>query len=672
MQKKILISLYFLVAFWVQPLSAELVRVEDVAPIMEKFFGMHVEEHELTLGLVQRSMKVYFEHFDGDKSYLLEEEVLSFLEMGPERLQEVFARVKRGDYRDFRAMHAVIQKAVVRAQKIRGELAEEMARGRVSATDLPPRSVARYPVDLGELKERQRGRMARFFLYHQGRTSLETMERRLKVFSLLEKKLARYEARYLFLDKEGKPHGKDKAEHLFATSLLKAFAKSLDTHSAYFSPEEAQEMRLHLEKHFEGIGVILSEGIDGVMIADLVPGSPAERSGKIQVNDYLVEIEGRSVTDRTFEEILEMLQERERGDFVLKFKRVNPETKEESHFQVFLKKQAISMQEERIQVSYEKYGSGIIGKIALYSFYESQDGHTSERDIKAAIQELRQKGDLVGLVLDLRENAGGFLSQAVKVAGLFVSNGVIVMSKYGKGQMHYLRNLVGKSYYNGPLVLLTSKMSASASEIVAQALQDYGVALIVGDERTFGKGSIQYQTVTDSRANVFFKVTIGRYYTVSGRSTQIEGVLADIVVPTQYAPYNIGERFLEYPLPADQVEPAYVDKLSDLDDKTRALFQLRYLPYLQRKVPFWKKHLSVLKRNSAERLARNPDFQLFLQRQEKIRLRQTAHAVNTIDEPIQIGMEDLQMGEGVNVVKDMILIEAQTRRKAELLLEEAG
>src|SRR5690606_8575089 len=136
--------------------------------------------------------------------------------------------------------------------------------------------------------------------------------------------------------------------------------------------------------------------------------------------------------------------------------------------------------------------------------------------------------------------------------------------------------------------------------------------------------------------------------------------------------YNIGERFLEYPLPADQGEPAYVDKLSDLDDKTRALFQLRYLPYLQRKDPFWKKHLSVLKRNSAVRLVRKPNFPLFLQRKERIRLRQTAHAVNTIDEPIQSGMEDLQMGEGVNVVKDMILIEAQTRRKAELLLEEAA
>ena len=152
------------------------------------------------------------------------------------------------------------------------------------------------------------------------------------------------------------------------------------------------------------------------------------------------------------------------------------------------------MNDDRIKSSYEVVEGGIIGKITLHSFYESTDGVSSEKDIKEAIRDFRRKGELNGLVLDLRENSGGFLGQAVRVAGLFVSNGVIVISKYGKGDVHYLRNIVGKSYFNGPLVVLTSKMSASASEIVAQALQDYGVALVVGDERTFGKGSIQYQT----------------------------------------------------------------------------------------------------------------------------------------------------------------------------------
>jgi carboxyl-terminal processing protease len=319
------------------------------------------------------------------------------------------------------------------------------------------------------------------------------------------------------------------------------------------------------------------------------------------------------------------------------------------------------MNEERIQTSVEKFGDGIIGKIALHSFYEGGDGVSSEKDVRDAIQSFRQQGELKGLILDLRENSGGFLSQAVKVSGLFISNGVVVISKYAKGEMHYLRSISGRPFFNGPVVILTSQMSASAAEIVAQALQDYGVGLVVGDPRTFGKGSIQYQTVTDANADIFFKITVGRYYTVSGRSTQIDGVLADIVVPTQYAPYNIGERFLEYPLPADAVEPAYVDTLADLDENTQKIFQKRYLPFLQRVIPYWKKMLPQLKNNSSARIARSAEFQEFLRRSEVIRNRQSGAPTNSIDEPIHIGLDDLQAKESVNILQDMILIEEASR-----------
>jgi len=294
----------------------------------------------------------------------------------------------------------------------------------------------------------------------------------------------------------------------------------------------------------------------------------------------------------------------------------------------------------------------------------------SEKDIKEAIQLFRSQGNLKGLVLDLRENSGGFLGQAVRVAGLFIANGVIVISKYGTGEVHYLRNISGKSYFNGPLIVLTSKMSASASEIVAQAVQDYGVALVVGDDRTFGKGSIQYQTITDESADLFFKVTVGRYYTVSGKSTQITGVIADIVVPTQYAPYNIGERYLEYPLAPDSVEPAYLDPLTDLDEKTKVLFQHRYLPNLQKVTSVWTKRLPELRQNSAHRLARSVAFQSFLKKSDKIRAGQANWLVNVVDEQMEKSAEeDLQMKEAINIVKDMInLQEKNDERNTSLLL----
>ncbi len=630
-------------------------KLEDVPRVMERFFALHIENKELNTTLVRRSFKLYIEQFDYEKAYLLDSEVAPYLSMNEERASEILARLQEQDYSDFLALNGVFQEAVVRAQALRVFISREIIGEAIDFSipnGIPP---SQFSKSDEELKERQKGRMLRFFAFHKARTNLDTPERKAKVYELFEKKVHRAENNYLFLSMDEAPMEAGKVEHLLTLRILKCLAKSLDTHTSFFSPEEAYEMRMSLEKQFEGVGVVLSEGVDGVMIAELIKGSPAEQSGQIKINDLLVEIDGIPTADASFEEVLEMLKKKDRGEIILGFKRV--EAKNENFFRVPLRKRPIVMADERIKIGYEKVGNGVLGKITLGSFYENGDGVSSEKDIKDAIRSFREQGDLVGLVLDLRENSGGFLSQAVKVAGLFVNNGVIVISKYGKGEVHYLRNIVAKSYYNGPLIILVSKMSASASEIVAQALQDYGVALVVGDERTFGKGSIQYQTVTDEKADIFFKVTVGRYYTVSGKSTQINGVISDIVVPTPYAPYKIGEKYLEYPLPVDEVASAYTDPLTDLDEKTQRLFQARYLPYAQRVVSFWKKMLPTLRKKSASRLSRDETFKAFLKKQEVISIRVQNLPANTIDEQAQIGKEDIQMKEAINILKDMIMLE---------------
>lgn len=641
-------------------------KVGDIQRVLDRLFSFHIENRELSPLLVRRSIKLYIEQFDPEKNYLLAEEVTPYLQLSDQNVEAIMKRLQTGNYSDYFALNALFQRAIHRAEAIRSLLAQQMIESGIEEQTSNIAVFSKYASSEKELVQRQGLRMTRFFLFHQSRTDLESVERKAKVLSLYERKMRRAEANILLRDSLGGDFPSEKAENLLAIRILKSFAKSLDTHTSFFSAEEAYEMRLSLEKQFEGIGVVLSEGIDGVMIAELLKGSPAEQSGQIQLNDLLVEIDGKQVSELPFEEVLSILKKKGK-EMTLGFKRVNLEFKEENFFRVTLRKQPIVMNEERIETSIEKFGDGVIGKIALHSFYESGDGVSSERDIREAIKSFRQQGELVGLVLDLRENSGGFLSQAVKVAGLFISNGVVVISKYGKGELHYLRSIAGRQFFSGPVVILTSQMSASAAEIVAQALQDYGVGLVVGDKRTFGKGSIQFQTVTDEKADLFFKITVGRYYTVSGRSTQIEGVIADIVVPTQYAPYNIGERFLEYPLPADSVEPAYVDPLTDLDESTQKVFQKRYLPFVQRVIPFWKRILPQLQKNSSARLAMNPNFQEFLRSAEKIRTRQRGLPANTIDEPIRIGMEDLQMIESINILKDMVLIEAENRPREAVL-----
>ena len=665
-QKLILFIFFFLTSIgFAEPQN---LKTADIRPILSRFFSYHIENKELNTTLVRRAIKIYIENFDPEKAYLLEGEISSYLNLNEKQAQKILNRFQKEDYSDFEALNELFQGAIFRSQEIRAHLISQFMKGELSIGEFNSVPAMEYADAESELIQRQKSRMARFFAFQKSRSNVDTLNRKAKVFALYNKKVSRIESIYLFQEFNGNAMLSNRIENILTVKILKAFAKSLDTHTTFFSPEEAYEMRLNLEKQFEGVGVVLSEGIDGIVIAELIKGSPAAVSGKIQTNDILVSIDGDQVSQMPFEEVLALLKKKNGGEIHFEFRRIDYTTNREINYHINLKKQPIAMNEERIRMSSEKFGSGVIGKIALYSFYENSDGISSERDIKAAIQSFKQAGDLQGLVLDLRENSGGFLSQAVKVAGLFISNGIVVVSKYGKNDKHYLRSISGRPFFNGPLVILTSKMSASAAEIVAQALQDYGVGLVVGDERTFGKGSIQYQTVTDEKADLFFKVTVGRYYTVSGKSTQINGVIADIVLPTQYAPFNIGEKYLEYPLPVDAVEPVFNDPLTDLDDKTQKIFEKHYLPYTQRVVPFWKRMLPDLRKNSARRLANNPDFQSFLRRIEKIQARQDSLPPNTIDEYIYIGLEDLQMNESVNILKDMIYIEAENRPKEAALI----
>ena len=640
----------------------KMLKISDIQQVVQKFFSFHIETREYNTTVVRRSMKVFIEQFDPDKSYLLASEVAPYLHLSDKRAAEIMERLKVGDYSDFLALNAIFQRAIHRSEGYRATLAKQfMNKEQLGGSGS---SLSSYAASESDLIERQKVRMGRFYAYQETRANLDTVDKRSKVFSLYEKKVRRSESSVLFMDTNGAPLSKEKSEHVFATKILKSVAKSLDTHTTFFSPEEAHEMRMSLEKQFQGVGVVLSEGIDGVMIAELIKGGPAEKSGKIQINDQLIKIDQTVVENLQFEDVLNLLSKKNGGEIRLGFRRIDLDTKTSSVYEVALRKEPIAMEDTRIQVSIEKVGDGIVGKITLHSFYENSDGVSSENDIKEAIKYFRSQGDLQGIVLDLRENSGGFLSQAVKVTGLFISNGIVVVSKYGTGEFNFLRSIAGRAYFSGPVVVLTSKMSASAAEIVAQALQDYGVGIVVGDERTFGKGSIQYQTVTDGKADMFFKITVGRYYTVSGRSTQIDGVQADILVPTQYAPYNIGERFLEYPLARDSVNPVYVDPLSDLDAKTKQIFEKRYLPFVQRVVPFWKRILPQLKKNSAARMQQNPEFKEFLRKNEVIRQRQNKIPVNTVDEGFQVRTDDLQMDEAVNILEDMILIEAEVRGTA--------
>lgn len=653
------LSFYLMATFFsLIPSSAwsfsKTLKTEDIPKVMEQFFRYHVEEKTLNAELVRRTFKMYLLQFDPDKNYLLQNEVDPYFRMSNRKAEKIASKMQRGDYSDFYELEDLIKKSIKRAKSLRENLSVWI-QGSFEGVSLKPSDS--HPRNDAQIEKRFQKKLLRFYLQHQRYAKMESEERKERLVFLFEQKLEEKEGLYLGFDEEGNSFSAKQYEHMVSVRILKAFAKSLDAHSSYFSADEAKEVRFHLEKQFEGFGIVLGESIDGIFIAKVIPGSPAEKSGNIFEKDFVVELDGESTEEMSFERVLSRLKKRTNPRLILGLQR--PESSLSEVFYVSLEKAPIAMEQERIQTKYVPFGSGVIGSIILRSFYDNGKNVTSEKDVQKSLDYLKAQGPIKGLILDLRENGGGFLSQAVKVAGLFMSSGVVVISKYGKNEMHYFRSVDPRKSYDGPMIILTSKISASAAEIVAQALQDYGIALIAGDSRTFGKGSIQYQTITSSDAEIYFKVTIGKYYTVSGKTTQMKGVIADILIPTSFAPFEIGEKYLQHPLKPDEVASAYQDRLHDIDPRIRVWLKEHYVPYMQKKLTIYRDMLPHLKKNSADRIRKNPDYQAFLENQKNIKKRLNGDSSVSVDLQKNFGQEDLQLLEAFNVMRDMIYLQSK-------------
>ncbi|MCB1075382.1 MAG: PDZ domain-containing protein [Simkania sp.] len=616
--------------------------LRDVRTTMDKMFTYHVENKEFSSLVVKRSFKIYIEQFDPDKIYLLKGEVDSFLSLTPKQINKIIHQYSQDKFPEYSNLNFLIEKAILRSQKIRHEQLERLINEGAESFN---RSVKvyypGYAANEQELKERIYERLIVEVKAHmKGRGNEELTPQLIqKILTHRLKKNVSVEAQYL-----------NPTEHTLALHMLKAMAKSLDAHTGYYSPREAHEIRAALKKEFSGVGVVLREDFDGIYVSNVVVGGPADKSGNIQVGDILVAINHQGVEELTFEQLLEVMKGDAGSKITLGVKR------SDQIVYVDLIREKMTMDNERLSMTSIPYGDGVIGKITVPAFYDNGGSVSLDRDLREALRTLKQEGNLRGVVMDFRENSGGFLSQAVKVSSLFLQGGLIVISKYADGEVSYQRNIDGRQYFDGPLVILTSKASASAAEIVAQALQDYGVALIVGDERSYGKGTMQFQTITDEKAKAFFKVTVGRYYTASGRSPQIHGVQADIIVPTIFFPYNIGERYLEFPISSDHLSGDLFHSLMNIKQGSYHDIARFTVPYLKPRESQWRQMIPQLVSNSQERIDHNSNFQFFLKVGNGYRPKKGKGQSRLEAQKENFGVEDLQMNEAVEIVKDMISI----------------
>ncbi len=340
-----------------------------------------------------------------------------------------------------------------------------------------------------------------------------------------------------------------------------------DPHSDYLEPYDKQNFDLRMSGRLEGIGARLQQTGDYTKVASIVVGGPAWNGKELQENDLIIKVaqgdgEPKDVTGMQVEDVVQLIRGEKGTKVRLTVKRADGVIKEVSIIRdvvVFEETFAKSLildgttQDEKI---------GYIYLPSFYGDYENEDGRLCSKDIANEIAKLK-KENVKGIILDLRNNGGGYLNEVVNMSGLFIEKGPIVQVKSRGREPEVWEDVDPKVQYDGPLAVMVNNFSASASEILAAALQDYGRAVIVGSKSTYGKGTVQRFWDLDRLVMGHdeikplgeVKLTIQKYYRVNGGSVQLRGVVPDVILPDNYQFVEIGEKDYEYPLAWTEIAP---------------------------------------------------------------------------------------------------------------------
>jgi carboxyl-terminal processing protease len=409
-------------------------------------------------------------------------------------------------------------------------------------------------------------------------------------------------------------HEQDKDEQI--KLFLDALAQAYDPHSEYLSKADMKNFSINMGLSLVGIGAMLRSEDGYAKIESLVVGGPAQVDGRLKVGDRITAVaqgpaEFVDVREMRLDKVVEMIRGK-KGTRVRLLVIPSDATDPSRRKNVELVRDEIKLkdQEARADIIIKKDENGDpikLGWLTLPSFYADMDKHqkSTTRDVLALLKRLK-KENIAGLVVDLRRNGGGSLEEALSLTGLFLKSGPIVQTKDYNGYIRISSDPDSGIAYTGPLVVLTSRQSASASEIFAAALQDYGRAVIVGDKNTFGKGTVQTILPIGRFASLLgshndedgaLKLTIQKFYRVAGGSTQLHGVASDIVLPSLSDLPEFGEGALKNALPYDEAAKAKYTKWSD----SHSLF------------------VDQLRRRSEERVKNDPEFHYVMDDMDRLR-----------------------------------------------------
>ncbi len=381
---------------------------------------------------------------------------------------------------------------------------------------------------------------------------------------------------------------------------VNTFTNAHEPHSGYFPPLEKENFNIRMSGKLEGIGAQLREEDGYIKVVNIVPGSASWRQGELEVNDKIIKVaQGEEdpvdVVDMRINDVLPLIRGKKGTEVRLTVKKTSGEVKV-----IPIVRDVVVLEESyaKSAIIEHKKTKSKVGLIDLRSFYadfQDPNGRRCSKDVRREVEKLIEE-DVDGIVIDLRFNGGGSLSDVVSMSGLFIDRGPIVQVKSRNSRPYVLEDQERGVLYDGPLVIMVNAYSASASEIMAAALQDYGRAIVVGTSpTTFGKGTVQrffpLDAIVPERYKKFgelgsIKITIQKFYRIDGGSTQLRGVTPDIILPGAYSYMTVGEKDEDYPMEWSAIDKASYRRSNDLPN------------------------LDKIKRRSEKRVSKSKTFQL--------------------------------------------------------------
>ena len=561
--------------------SGEPLTCDGIPHLLDAYFQKHISYGYLNEELRARAIDSYLKRIDPSKTLLLQSEADGLRGS----LMGIFHDVYSGDCTRLEALQADVA--------IRYKRMEDFVRAFVGREDYAVDPSVMLVIDpdkrgypkSAEERDRFYGNLAHFHMSNYLASDMAMDEAKQKL-------IHRYE---LMTKRAGELTQAD----VYA-AFLDAFASSLDPHSHYLSAEVLEDFQIEMRLSLDGIGVALSSRDGYSVVEKVIPGGATDRLGVLQPKDKVIGVaqedgEFVDVIDMDLRKVVRLIRGKRGTKVHLKILRQEEATE---RFTVTIVRDKIDLEERSARLRFEEVEKGDdtvkLAVIELPSFYGDRNPskRQSSRDLRKLLAEVRrEKAD--GLLLDLSRNGGGLLETAVEIAGFFIKQGGVVAVKGTEGEVQVLGDPDDGILYDGPMVVLTSRVSASASEIVAGALKDYGRAVVVGDDHTFGKGTVQSMVPLRPGLGAL-KVTTALFFRPGGESTQHSGVAADVVIPSLSNTDDYGEQYQPFSLPGQRI-PSYL-KAPDQTLRTRDF------------TPVTSDVLSELSRRSAERIDESEVF----------------------------------------------------------------